>query len=101
MIGFLQTLATLGIVLSAAWVVLWILVRPVTASVELPLLGPVPSPFVALVGFVLAGYVVARLLGAHARWVGKRWGTQVRRRVADAIELRDPGPSIPAGRRPR
>ena len=85
-LGFIQTLATLGIVLSAAWVVLWILVRPVTASVELPLLGPVPSPFVALVAFLLAGYVVARLLGAHARWIGKRWAGQVRDRVARAIE---------------
>ena len=86
-LGFVQTLATLGIVLSAAWVVLWILVRPVTGSVELPLVGPVPSPFVALVGFLLGGYVIARLLGAHARWVGKRWGARVRQRVAAAIEL--------------
>lgn len=92
-IGFIQTLATLGIVLSAVWVVLWILVRPVTASVQLPLIGPVPMPFVALVGFLLAGYVVARVLGAHARWVGKRWGARVRQRVADAIEgeVRDRG----------
>ena len=29
-IGLLQTLATLGIALSAAWAVLWVLVRPVT-----------------------------------------------------------------------
>ena len=86
-IGFLQTLATLGTALSAIWVVLWILIRPVTASVELPLLGPVPSPFVALAGFVLAGYVLARLLGVHARWVGSRWSARVRVRVAEAIDL--------------
>ena len=42
--GVLQTLATAAIALSAAWVVLWILARPVTGSIELPVLGPVPSP---------------------------------------------------------
>ncbi|HEX6868722.1 MAG TPA: hypothetical protein VF119_07940, partial [Candidatus Limnocylindrales bacterium] len=87
LIGFLQTLATLGIALAAAWVVLWILVRPVTASVDLPLLGPVPSPVVALAGSLLAGYLLARLLGAHARWLGSRWGARVRDRVAAAIDV--------------
>ena len=86
-LGFFQTLATLGIALSAAWVVLWIIVRPVTGSIDLPLVGPVPSPFVALVAFLLAGYLLARLLGAHARWVGSRWGARVRDRVAEAIAV--------------
>jgi energy-coupling factor transporter ATP-binding protein EcfA2 len=84
-IGFLQTLATLGLILSAAWVVVWILVRPPTGSVSLPVLGPIPTPFVALVAFLLAGYVLARLLGWHARWLGRRWGVQVRDRVAASI----------------
>jgi 50S ribosome-binding GTPase len=84
--GLLQTLATLAIALSAAWVVLWILVRPVTGSIDLPVLGPVPSPFVALVASLLLGYVIARLLGAHAGWVGSRWSGRVRDRVAVAIE---------------
>ena len=86
-IGLLQTLATLGIALSAAWVVVWILARPETGSVLLPLLGPVPTPFVALVGFLLGGYLLARLLGAHAHWVGSRWSARVRDRVAESVEL--------------
>ena len=85
-IGLLQTLATAGIAVSAAWVLVWILARPVAGSVELPVLGPVPSPFVSLVAFVLAGYILARLLGAHARWVGSRWARRVRDRVATAVE---------------
>ena len=84
--GLLQTLATAAIVLSAAWVVVWILVRPATGSVVLPVLGPVPSPFVALVVSLLAGYLVARLLGAHAGWLGRRWATGVRDRLAGAVE---------------
>jgi hypothetical protein len=85
-IGSLQTLTTLGIVLSAAWVVLWVLVRPVTSYVQVPLLGAIPMPLVALVASLLAGYVLARLLGAHARWVGARWSERVRDRVADAVD---------------
>jgi len=85
-IGLAQTLATVGIAFSAAWVVVWILARPVTGSVELPILGPVPSPFVSLVVFLLAGYVLARVLGTHARWIGSRWADRIRRRVATAIE---------------
>jgi GTP-binding protein EngB required for normal cell division len=42
--GLLHTLATAAIVLSAAWVVVWILVRPATGSVVLPVLGPSPRP---------------------------------------------------------
>ena len=84
--GILQTLTTAAIVLSAAWVLVWILVRPVTGSIEVPLLGPIPSPFVALLVSLLAGYLVARLLGAHAGWVGSRWAGLVRGRVAKAVE---------------
>jgi hypothetical protein len=84
--GVLQTLATAAIVLSAAWVVVWILARPVTGSVEIPVLGPIPSPFAALVVSLLAGYLIARLLGTHAGWLGSRWAARVRGRVADAVE---------------
>ena len=84
--GVLQTLTTAAIALSAAWVVVWILVRPVTGSIEVPVLGPIPSPFVALVVSLLAGYLIARLLGAHAGWIGSRWATWVRGRVAEAVE---------------
>lgn len=84
--GTLQTLTTAAIVLSAAWVLVWILVRPVTGSIEVPLLGPIPSPFVALLVSLLAGYLVPRLLGAHAGWLGSRWAGRVRGRVARAVE---------------
>jgi energy-coupling factor transporter ATP-binding protein EcfA2 len=86
LIGLLQTLATAGLALSAAWVVVWILARPATGSLELPVLGPLPSPFVSLVAFVIAGYVLARLLGLHARWLGSRWAARVRGRLATAVE---------------
>ncbi len=83
--GLLQTLATLAIAVSAAWVVIWILARPPVDSVELPVIGTVPIPFVALIGSILAGYVLARGLGIHAGWVGRRWARRVRDRVAASV----------------
>src|SRR4051794_32097281 len=60
-LGLLQLLVTAGLVLSAAWVVVWILVRPETGSVDVPVIGPVPTPFASLVAFIAAGYLLARL----------------------------------------
>jgi hypothetical protein len=83
--GLLQTLATVAIALSAAWVVIWILARPPVDSVDLPVVGTVPIPFVALIGSMMAGYVLARGLGIHAGWVGRRWAHRVRDRVAASV----------------
>jgi hypothetical protein len=84
-IGLLQTLATAGIVLSAAWVVIWILGGPGRSTVQVPLLGTVPTPFATLVVFLLGGYLLARSLGWHAGWIGRRWAHHMRDRLADAV----------------
>ncbi len=91
--GLLQTLATVAIAVSAAWVVLWILARPPVDSVDLPLIGTVPIPFVALIASIFVGYVLARALGLHAGWVGRRWAHRVRDRVATSVrrEIRERG----------
>ena len=73
LIGIAQSLATLALVASAIWVALWVLVRFPTDLLAVPVLGRVPAPFVALVVSLLAGYLIARLLGLHAGWVGRRW----------------------------
>jgi GTP-binding protein EngB required for normal cell division len=84
-LGLLQTLATLAIAVSAAWVVLWVMTRTPVESVDLPVIGLVPMPFVALVVTLLVGYVLARILGLHAGWVGRRWARRVRERVTTAV----------------
>jgi len=70
-------------------VVLWVIARPEVASYDLPVLGPVPAPMVLLFAGLAAGYVLARLLGLHAGWLGRRWGRgltgEVRRAVSDVV----------------
>jgi hypothetical protein len=85
-IGLLQTVATWAIMLSVAWIVMWILARPPVSSIEVPVLGPIPMPFAALVVSLAAGYLFARILGLHAGWVGRRWATRLRREITAAVE---------------
>jgi ABC-type transport system involved in cytochrome bd biosynthesis fused ATPase/permease subunit len=84
-LGLLQTLAAIAIAVSAAWVVVWILARPIVESVDVPIIGAVPMPFATLLLSVLVGYLLARLLGLHAGWLGRRWARQVRVRVSESI----------------
>jgi hypothetical protein len=84
-LGALQTLATAAVVLSVVWIVIWILARPPVDSVQVPVIGTLPAPLVALAVALLAGYVLARLLGLHAGWVGRRWAGRLRTRVASAV----------------
>lgn len=87
LIGFLQTIATAGIALAAAWIVVWILARPPVDSVSVPVLGQVPIPFAMLVVFVAAGYLLARVLGLHAGWLGRRWAGRVRDSVSASVRF--------------
>ena len=84
-LGLLQTLAAIAIAVSATWVVIWILARPIVDSVDVPIIGAVPMPFAVLLITILIGYLLARLLGLHAGWVGRRWAREVRQRVSEAI----------------
>jgi energy-coupling factor transporter ATP-binding protein EcfA2 len=76
-IGMLQTIVTIALALAAAWVVLWILIRFPVDSVQIPILGQVPVPLVFLVVAILAGYLIARVLGLHAGLVGRRWARRL------------------------
>ncbi len=80
-IGLAQTIATGALVLSAIWVFLWALIKFPADSVVLPVIGQVPVPFVAIVVTLVAGYLLARLLGAHAGWLGRRWAAHLADRV--------------------
>jgi hypothetical protein len=85
-IGLLQTVATLAIALSAAWIMVWLIARPAVDMADLPIIGRLPMPFLALVASVLVGYVLARSLGVHAGWIGRRWAGRLRGDIATAVE---------------
>ena len=84
-LGLLQTVATVGIALSVGWLVLIALGGPASGTMDVPLIGAVPTPFATLVAFLLIGYLLARLVGLHAGWVGRRWAGRVRERVGTEV----------------
>jgi energy-coupling factor transporter ATP-binding protein EcfA2 len=75
--GVAQTLATGLTVIAAAWLVLLVLLRPPVDVVSLPLLGPIPIPFVLLILGLVASFVVSRGLTLHAGRLGARWAQAV------------------------
>ena len=81
----LPLLSWLLAAIASAALVIWILARPIVDSIDFPIIGFVPIPFVALLGSILVGYLLARLLGLHAGWVGRRWADRVGERVTAAI----------------
>lgn len=85
-VGLLQTLATAALVFSVAWVILWVLARPPVDVVVVPLLGRVPVPFAALVASLVVGYALARIIGTHAGWLGRRWARRIRGEIAATVE---------------
>ena len=52
----------------------------------MPVIGLVPVPFALLVGSLFAGYLLARAIGLHAGWLGRRWAGRLRREVSTAVE---------------
>ncbi len=87
-IGFGQYLVTGTLIFAALWIAVIAFGQVAVASVVLPVLGPVPTPLLLLAGALAAGYVLARLLGAHARWLGRRWARRIRRAITAELEPR-------------
>jgi hypothetical protein len=58
------------------------------ASVDVPVLGPIPTPLIVLASLLLAGYLLARLLGAHAGMLGRRWARRLRTELTRELEVR-------------
>jgi hypothetical protein len=84
-LGVLQTVATFTIAIAVAWLILLFLFRPPVDTWEAPVVGPVPIPFALLVAGLVGGFVVARILGAHAGWRGRRWAHGLRDEVRASV----------------
>lgn len=88
LIGLGQYLVTALLVFAGLWIAVITFGQVATATVALPLLGPVPTPLLLLAGGMTAGFILARLLGAHALWLGRRWAGRIRRALAAELEGR-------------
>src|SRR5207244_8418306 len=78
LIGALQYIVTAGLLFAGLWIAAVFFLHAPFASVDVPVLGPIPTPLVLLVSLLVAGYVLARLLGAHAGMLGRRWARRLR-----------------------
>ncbi|HET7700067.1 MAG TPA: hypothetical protein VFM06_04260, partial [Candidatus Limnocylindria bacterium] len=95
-IGFGQYLVTALLIFAALWFAsLFVLHQPVTGSLDVAIVGPVPAPVALLAAVLLAGYLLALALRMHAGWLGRRWARRigalitrdVRARVREAVLL--------------
>jgi GTP-binding protein EngB required for normal cell division len=87
-IGALQYVVTAGLVFAGLWIAAVFFLHAPFASVDVPVLGPIPTPLVVLTLLLLAGLVLARLLGAHAGLLGRRWARRLRGDLTRELEQR-------------
>ncbi len=88
-IGIAQYVVTALLLFAALWfITLWIADGTPVATWDLPLFGPVPQPVVFLSVVLVIGYLLARALGTHAGWLGRRWAQRLRAAVSAEIEGR-------------
>src|SRR3989442_1344353 len=86
LIGFGQYLVTGLLVFGALWLAaLFVLHDAPSGSVDLPYLGPVPTPVVFIAAVLLAGYLLALALRYHAGWLGRRWARRIGALVAREV----------------
>jgi hypothetical protein len=78
LIGVLQALATLAVAAGLLWyLTLYLAGRAQADLPDLPSLRGVPLPLLLLLGGMVAGWLLARLLGASAARAGRRWAGQL------------------------
>jgi hypothetical protein len=63
-----------------------VLLRPPVGSIDVPILGPIPVPFVLLAVGLITGFVLARLLALHAGFVGRRWAGRLAARLRTQVD---------------
>ena len=87
-IGALQYVVTAGLLFAGLWIAAVFLLHAPFASVDVPVLGPIPTPLIVLAALLLAGFLLARVLGAHAGLLGRRWARRLRADLVRELEQR-------------
>ncbi len=90
-VGFFQLFFGAVLLFAAAWYLVLIFGpgQLSVATIEVPYLGPVPTPLVLLTGSLALSILFGFLLKLHAAWIGRRIGREaaarVRKSVAEAV----------------
>ena len=85
-IGAAQYAVSAALLFSVLWLIaLWLVHAPAPGSLQVPIIGPLPWPFALLVGSLVAGYLLARVLSWDAGRVGRRWADRLVRDAADEV----------------
>jgi hypothetical protein len=86
LIGVLQTLVTVAFVAGLLWyLTLYLAGRAQADLPDLPTVGDIPVPLLLVVGSLLAGWLLARLLSASARRAGRRWADRLTGNLARTV----------------
>jgi GTP-binding protein EngB required for normal cell division len=86
-IGALQVVAGAVLLFAVAWLVTLFVAGgsvPV-ATLEVPILGPLPIPLALLTAALVVSAVLGWLLGLHASWVGRRVARRISARVEQSV----------------
>ena len=89
----MQWVATVAFLLSLVWIALLIFGPgdlPV-GEIEVPILGPLPTPIVVLASALLASVLLAWLAGIHSSVIGARAGRRLRKTALSALDERIEG----------
>ena len=85
-IGIAQYAVTAVLIFSLLWFAsLFVIHDAPVGAISVPYLGPMPTPVVLVAATLLAGYVLARMLGLHAGWLGRRWARRVSARISREV----------------
>jgi len=86
-VGFVQLLSGAVLLFAIAWY-LAVIFGPgqlPVATIDVPYLGPVPTPLLLITGSLALSLLLGFLLSAHAGWIGRRAGRDVATRVGEAV----------------
>lgn len=86
-VGFVQLLAGAVLLFAIAWYLIVIFGPGAleVATIEIPYLGPVPTPLVLIAGSLALSLFLGLVLNIHAGWIGRRVGQEVATRVSEAV----------------
>ena len=88
-IGAAQYAVTAFLIFFGLWFVsLFYIHDAPVGSINVPYLGPVPTPVALLAVTLLVGYVLAKLLQLHAGWLGRRWAKRVGAHISGEVRQR-------------